>query len=201
MRLLPRVSVLVLLWGTLSTTSAQAPEGLSSWRLFQDAVTGISFRYPPEWQLASRPCAPGDLWGCLMEAGLLPPPSQQNPFPLPALEVNVHACSASNRGPGVPCANEAVFKTCERFHIGNAAAFECIDFDSETCHWSAYVPLDGSEILLSTPHLDEEARKGASTKAECAKRVIAHRNTLPLKEVLASFSIPLPQPSRSGRND
>ena len=36
---------------------------------------------------------------------------------------------------------------------------------------------------------------------EGAERLVANRNTLPLKEVFASFSIPLPPPSGSGRND
>ena len=192
MRPVRRVWVLLVLCGMVSTASAQAPEDARLWTVFQDAATGISFRYPQEWLLVSIPCRPGgDLFGCLSSVNLHPAPSPRYPVPVPALQVDVHTCRASNRGPGFPCTPEELRKSCEPFQVGDARAFECIDFDSETCHWSAVVPLDGREILIATPQLDEDARKDDRSKAECVERVIANRKTSPLKEIFASFSIPL----------
>jgi hypothetical protein len=195
-----RLVLPLLLSGIASTASAQSALDPSSWHLHQDTVTGISFRYPPEWQLVAFPCPPDDPLECLMEAQLLlPPPSEQKPYSyLPAVTVIVQTCSASSRSAGFRCAanDEAVLKSCERFQVGNAEGFECIDyFEGGGCVWSAVVPLDGRQILIATPHLDEQDRKSGTTKEECTEQVIARRNTLPLKEVFASFSIPLPSPS------
>lgn len=192
-----RCALLLLLCGTTSTASAQIAD-VASWRFHQDTVTGISFRYPPDWQLVTFACPPDDPLECLMEAQLLltPPSEQKLDSYLPAVTVIVQSCSASASSAGFRCAanNEELLQTCERFQVGNAEGFECIDyFDGGGCVWSAFVPLDGRQILIATPQFDERDRKIGRTKPECVDQVIARRNRLPLKEVFASFVIPLPQ--------
>jgi hypothetical protein len=196
MRRIRWLSVLLCVCATVSTAYAQEPQDAASWSVYQDEATGISFRYPADWQVGMLPCPPGGLWGCLSSVLLGPAGSSRDPLPYPALKMDVHTCDGSPTGLGLPCSTESMLNKClgfERFQVGDSQGLQCIEVFSGTCSWSAVVPLDGREIKIGAPYFDYQANEHARTPEECVERVIANRKTSPLREILASFAIPLPK--------
>jgi len=94
--------------------------------------------------------------------------------------MDVHTCDGSPTGLGLPCSTENMLKKClgfERFQVGDSQGLQCIGTMGETSHWEAVVPLDGREVMISTPYFDQQANEHARTREECVERLIANRKT------------------------
>ena len=80
---------------------------------------------------------------------------------------------------------------CDRFKVlpfGNTTAFQCIDYGSAACHWSARVLLNGMVLTVMTPATDRAAQQEASrTRGECADRLVPAMGAYPIEGMFASF--------------
>ena len=54
----------------------------------------------------------------------------------------------------VACWDEAQRRSChsfEAFALSNARAYQCVDFGSAACHWSAQVDGKGRQVMFQAP--------------------------------------------------
>jgi hypothetical protein len=177
---------LALVCLSVVAVSAQSPtDDTRSWQVYRDDANGISFRYPPNLKVVKPSLEHMHVRGLLSIVKLLP---THDPKPdRPVLTMTVFACGE----PGLPCLDEAWFRrVChnfEAFPLGNARAFQCVDFGSAGCHWKAQVNRDRLRIGIGAPSAEHEINGRTHERAECAEGVTKIRTLAPIDGILASF--------------
>jgi hypothetical protein len=71
--------------------------------------------------------------------------------------------------------------------LGNARAFQLLDFGSAACRWSALVKHKELQIIIQAPAAGYEVNGRTSDRTSCAKAMLAIRSLAPIKAILATF--------------
>jgi hypothetical protein len=179
-----RLLLLVLLLGFQVNPVAQPATPTNDWLVFSDPANGIAFRYPPTLKVlvpsleranGSRLLSVVQLW-----------PADVPPEGFAVLSILVRACG----DPMSACMNETQRRGCHSFKafpLGNARAFQCVDFGSAACHWSAQVDLKGRQITIQAPAAGYEINGRTHGREECAQAMTKIRSQPPVKAILESF--------------
>ncbi len=121
----------------------------ADWLDYRDDANGIAFRYPPNLKVVVPSVEGPNASGLVSIVELWPADSPSAGFAVLAIHVKV--CG----DPMVACWDDAQRRSChsfEAFPLGNARAFQCVDFGSAACHWSAQIsPGTGIAALFSPP--------------------------------------------------
>lgn len=162
------------------------PSPGANWRTFLDDVNGISFRYPPDLKVAMPSVETAHIAGLVsvvqLWSGDMPRPA------LPVLTMHVLACDDRM----APCLDETQRRSCHSFEVfplGNARAFQCVDFGSAACHWSAQVAHRGRQIRIQAPAAGHEVNGRAHDRSSCARAMTEIRTHSPIAGILAVLRI------------
>ncbi len=164
--------------------AAQPAPARADWLVYRDDANGIAFRYPPSLKVdvpaLERPNGSGivsivQLW-----------PADGSREGSAVLAILVQVCG----DPMVACWDRVYRRDChsfETFPVGNAHAFQCVDFGSAACHWSAHLDHKGRQILIQAPAAGYEINGRSRGREECAKGMTEIRSVDPIKAILSSF--------------
>jgi hypothetical protein len=191
-RLRPPVRTLLLLLLAISSFAVEArgqgrtpaPE---TWRLYRDQVNGFAFQYPPNLHVIESPVEPMHIDGLVRAVEVVTDPNSADSRGSPVLHMLLVKCGGNAYCPDA----EQLRTVCDRFKVlpfGNTRAFQCIEYGSAACHWSARVLLSGMTLRVMTPATDHAAHETAfRTLGECADRLVPAMSTYPIEGMFASF--------------
>jgi len=150
-------------------------------------VNGFSFRYPASLHIIESPVEPMHIDGLVQAVNVVTDPASAESRGSPVLHMLLVKCGGLAYCPDA----ERLRTSCDRFKVlpfGNTTAFQCINYGSAACHWSARVLLNAMILTVMTPATDSAAQERASrTRGECADRLVPAMSAFPIKAMFASF--------------
>jgi hypothetical protein len=190
---MPRLVTLVLvgiscaLSGMSVEAGGQGASAPQTWKLYRDDANGFSFRYPSSLHVIEGTVEPMHIDGLVRMVEVVTDPTSAESRGFPVLHMLLVKCGGNAYCPDT----ERLRMSCDRFKVlpfGNTTAFQCIDYGSAACHWSARVLLNGMILTVMTPATDHAAQSvGSHTRAECADRLVPAMSAFPIKAMFASF--------------
>ena len=188
-RALLRVMLVIASAATAFAQPVATPTPPTDWLVYRDDANAISFRYPPNLNVVKPSLEHMHVRGLVSIVQLWPVDDPKPDWPV--LTMTVVACGE----PAVPCSDDARVEArlrlwChnfEQFPVGNAQAFQCVEFGSAACHWSAQVNRDRLRIGIGAPSAAQEVNERTHGREECAEGMTKIRTLAPIAGILASF--------------
>ena len=187
MRLIRALLLALLVIAAAASAFAQSlatPTTPTDWLEYRDDASGFSFRYPPTLKVVKPSLEHMHVRGVLSVVQLWPVGDPKPDWPV--LTMAVFAC-----GEPVPCSDEARLRqschSLEQFRVGNAQAFQCVEFGSAACHWSAHMNWNKRRIGIGAPSAAQEVNERTHGREDCAEGMNKIRTLAPIKAILASF--------------
>jgi hypothetical protein len=183
-------TLLLLLLAIFSFAVEARGQGASvpqTWQLYRDEVNGFSFRYPSSLHVVESPVEPMHIDGLVRAVEVVTDPNSAERRGFPVLHMLLVKCGGFAYCPD----SERLRTSCDRFKVlpfGNTKAFQCVEYGSAACHWSARVLLNGMMLRVMTPATDHAAQERASrTRDACADRLVPAMSAYPIEGMFASF--------------
>ncbi len=150
-------------------------------------MNGFSFRYPSNLHIIESPVEPWHIEGLVRAVQVVTEPTSAESRGFPVLHMLLVKCGGNAYCPDA----ERLRMSCDQFKVlpfGNTKAFQCVEYGSAACHWSARVLLNGMVLRVMTPATDHGAQNIASnTRAECADRLVPAMSAFPIDGMFPSF--------------